>query len=333
MNLKTTIAAVAFGALACPAIAAEQVGVREITFVAPERGVEVSATIWYPAEAGGAPERVGENGVFIGAAAWRDAPAAGGRHPLILQSHGGFRSAPNSDSWIASRLASDGYVVAALHPPSRGLKAKDALRELWLRPADLSALLTALTDDPAFSGMIDADRVGALGFLLGGTSALALAGARIEAPRLSDFCDGNPDNVDCAWFAKSGVDLGEDAGGKMGGTLADPRIQSVVAVAPEFVDALVPESLSDTGVPVTVVALGPDAHREFWAHSGRFEEIADATPFDVFNACKEGAIEILQADEGDERLCAARTRTRSDIHLSILPLIESAFDKTLRTGG
>ena len=41
--------------------AAELVGTREISIASPERGRNLSVTIWYPAEPGGEPVLVGDN--------------------------------------------------------------------------------------------------------------------------------------------------------------------------------------------------------------------------------------------------------------------------------
>ena len=89
-------------------VAAEIIGVRDIEFSAPARGIEIGATVWYPAAAGGKPDLVGDNGVFLAAEANRNAPIMAGNYPVIVLLRGGFRSAPNSDSWIAARLAEDG---------------------------------------------------------------------------------------------------------------------------------------------------------------------------------------------------------------------------------
>ena len=52
------LAALAVASL--PAFAADAVGVRTITVAPPERDQPLAVTLWYPAGAGGTPERVGE---------------------------------------------------------------------------------------------------------------------------------------------------------------------------------------------------------------------------------------------------------------------------------
>jgi predicted dienelactone hydrolase len=331
-SITSTIAA-AICAIALPAAAADMIGTHDISFPAPARGTEISATLWYPAAPGGSQGLVGDNGVFIGAAAMLDAPIADGPFPVILLSHGGFRAAPNADSWIASRLAREGYIVASVHPPSRGLKAKDAPREFRLRPADLSAMLMALDQDPMFAAALDHDRVGALGFLLGGTSTLALAGARLDIAELAAFCGNVVGNVDCAWFARNGVNLAAIDPDELARPALDPRVTSVVAIAPEFAGALSHASLSDITVATSIIAMGQDAGAlAAGGTTATAFEIAKATPFDVFNECKPAGPAILRDEEGDERLCAETSRPRASIHAEIAERIVAAFNTSMPGG-
>jgi hypothetical protein len=153
---------------AIPSAHADRIGVRSIVVPVPERGVQIDVRLWYSAAAGGRSVLIGDNAVFRGAPAFQDAQVASGAHPLILLSLGGLRAAPDLDSWIASQLAARGFIVAVPRRPGpRDLHAAEAPRELWLRPADLSATLTALQRDPFWAGTIDTARVGALGFQLG----------------------------------------------------------------------------------------------------------------------------------------------------------------------
>ena len=179
----------------------DTIGVRRLSVLAPERGVRLNVSVWYPAGAGGTAVTVGDNAVFQGTPARQDAPVADGSFPLVLLSHGGLRSAPDSGAWIASRLAAQGFVVAAPHPPRlEGASARDAPKELWLRPADLSATLTAVASDPTLRSRLDAEAIGALGFQLGGTAALALVGARMDGRRYARSCDRGGTAADCAWW-------------------------------------------------------------------------------------------------------------------------------------
>lgn len=190
--LLSVTSAVAHGTNAAPL---DTAGVRSMTVLAPERGMMRDVRVWYSAGAAGTAVSVGDNAVFQGAPARQDAAIAAGSFPLVLLAHGGLRSAPDSGAWIASRLATEGFVVAVPHPPQL------APEELWLRPADLSATLTAVASDPTLWSRLDTQAVGVLGFQLGGTAALALVGARIDGQRYARSCDRGETGMDCAWFA------------------------------------------------------------------------------------------------------------------------------------
>ncbi|MGS7457484.1 alpha/beta hydrolase, partial [Mycobacterium tuberculosis] len=70
--------------------------------------------VWYPSETTAAPQPIADNVVFIGASAVRDAPPATGEHPLVVLSHG-YRGNWSNQTWLASALAHQGYIVAAIN--------------------------------------------------------------------------------------------------------------------------------------------------------------------------------------------------------------------------
>jgi predicted dienelactone hydrolase len=273
----------------------------------------VTVTLWYPAENGGTPVLVGDNAVFAGVAAQEGAPVADGRFPVVLIAHGGLRSAPNLGGWIASRLAAEGFLAAVARGPALG--PGDAMRapaEIWRRPGDLASALTALAADPAWSDHVDAARVGALGFFLGGTSVLMLAGGRLSADALARSCDRGGHGSDCAWFAANGVDLGTAGLEGLDRSYRDERIRAVVAVAPEYSASLAAEGFAGIAVPVEVVTLGgPDAVPPGVDASAPARASAlvshatlpDATRFDAFSLCKPEGAAILAAEGGDAALC------------------------------
>lgn len=304
------------------------VGVRDIAVAVPERGHGIAATLWYPAVTSGAPVEVGGNGVFKGVSAYRDAPVAAGQFPVIVLSHGGLRTTANAGSWLASRLAAKGFVVAVPHPPGpQHLAAEDAPAELWLRPADMSAALTALEHDSNLAGGIDADNAGALGLLLGGTSALELAGARLDGEAYAKSCDGPTFNPDCMWLARHNVDLHKIDVTRASASLRDRRFTSVVAVAPELAELFAPKTMDELTVPVLHVGLN-DAQGDGIAGAD-FKVIATATRFDLFNECQPKGRAILREEGGDEELCADGLQPRAAVHDALAELIASTFRRQL----
>ncbi len=311
-------------------MANDRIGVRDMAVSSPERGNEITATLWYPASAESMPVLVGDNAVFKGAPAHQDAPVAKGPFPVILLSHGGLRAAPNLDSWIASQLASQGFVVAVPHPPGpMQLKASDAPREMWLRPADISATLTAVEHDPVLLGKIDTQKIGVLGFRLGGTSALAVSGARLDAGMYSKSCDTAGINPDCAWFKKKGVDLHKVSTKMLERSNLDPRVKSVVVVDPELAEVFSPASLSGISIPVHVIDLGRAAAPGRPIPQAHHELIPNATQFDSFSECKPKGASIVREEGGDESLCGPGPQPRATVHAVLSTMIVGTFKRQL----
>lgn len=311
-------------------------GVRTMTTIAPERGRPIEITLWYPAGGGGTFSLVGRNAVFEGVPARQDAAIADGEFPIVLLAHGGLRAAQYLGGWIASDLAARGFIVVITQPPRLGDRsAQAAVREVWLRPADLSAALTAIERDASLAGHIQADRVGALGFLLGGTSALALAGARIDPEHYMRSCDQEGTGLDCAWFAKNGVDLHESDPRRLARSNLDERIEVAIAIDPEQSASFTRASLMEMTVPVDIINLGKretvapglDAEGlETLIPAGRYHRVPDATPFSSFDQCRLQGPDILRGEGEDEAICRdGGGRTRADIHAQLAEMIEAAL--------
>jgi predicted dienelactone hydrolase len=341
--MKLAFAVLCLAMLAIAAITpahADRIGIREIAVPVPERETEISVLLWYPAAAGGEPVLVGDNAVFRGAPAFRDAPPAIGVFPVILLSHGGLRSAPGLDGWVAARLAAQGFIVAAPRLRGARLEAAEAVREIWLRPADLTATLTALHGDPVWGGRIDAARVGALGFQLGGSSALALAGARLDAAAYARSCDDGT-GLDCAWFARNGVDLHKVDAAQIERSHLDPRIKAVFVVDPELAGIFTDQSLASVSVPVHVTNLGrreamlPGLNAESLEGripAARYALLPDATHFDAFSPCKPQGAAILRSEGDDDGLCAGDLAAREAVHDQLGTMISTAFRRGLQVG-
>lgn len=320
---------------------AGSIGVRSFEARAPHRDAPLGATLWYPAEAGGTPELVGDNGVFVGGRAWRDAPVAAGPHPLVLLSHGGGGNA-RQYGWIANRLVAAGFVVAAPdHPGSTtgNASAREAVA-VWNRPADLSAVLTSLLSDETLAPLVDATRIGVLGFSAGGYTALAIGGARVDPDALARFCDDDAgDMSDCAFLARGGVDLHAMDLTPAAQDHRDARARSVVAVDPGIVTTLTTESLAAIDVPVTLVNLGApgeipkavlarEASRTIPA--ARYVTVADAVHFSFLPECKPAGAAILEEEGEPDALCDdAGGRSRGELHERFADIVIDAFERDL----
>jgi predicted dienelactone hydrolase len=326
---------------AAAAAPADSVGMRSMPIEVPARGQMVELTVWYPAASQGSPQAVGESRIFKGTFALRDAPVAEGRYPVVMLAHGGFRVAPHHTDWIAASLAARGYIVSVTQPPALGPQdAQSAVQEIWLRPRDLSAALTAIENDSVLAPRIVPGKAAVVGFFLGGTSALALAGARLDAERYKRSCDRPGGGVDCAWFARSGVDLQKIDPANLTRSHKDGRIKAAVAVDPELSASFVPESLAGINVPVEIINLGqPDTipaalnvvSLETAIPNARYGTVADAVAFSAFSLCTpKGPALLREEGEDEDAICRdSGRRSREDIHREITAKIEAALERGL----
>lgn len=316
-------------------------GFRTLEVASPGRDAPISVNLWYPPGEGGSRNVVGGNKVFTGVPVVQDAAIADGEFPLVLLAHGGLRAAPQMSAWVAAYLALHGFIVAAPQPPQLGPdEAQAALAEVWLRPADLSATLQAIGADAELNAHLQKDRVGVLGFLLGGASALALAGAELDPARYAEMCDGHvPIGMDCFWFAQKGVDLHEVDITSLAQPSYNPKIKVAIAIDPELSIIFTPASLSGIVIPITIINLGaPDtilpglnaASIEGLIPGATYATVTDATQFSAFSECTAKGALILQEEGDDAALCTdGGERSRAEIHGQLAEMIERILGQTL----
>jgi predicted dienelactone hydrolase len=239
--------------------------------------------------------------------------------------------------WIASYLAAHGFIVAEPHPPQLGPDdAQAAVAEAWLRPADLSATLQAIERDAVLNAHIQKERVGVVGFLLGGTSALVLAGAEIDAERYAKLCDGDaPIGMDCFWFTQNGIDLHAVDNKSLAHANDNRKIKVAIAIDPELSTVFTPASLRHISIPVAIINLGKPATilpglnasiLEGLIPDVTYETVPDATQYSSFSECTAQGALILQEEGDNAAICTdGGERSRAEIHRQLAEIIKSTF--------
>jgi predicted dienelactone hydrolase len=330
------IFAVAFAAISLTSAAAADpiAGYDRFEIAAPHRAAPVAASVWYPVGTPIYRGLIGDNAVFEGTPAYVGAAIAQGQFPLVLLSHGSGGNMDNL-SWLSSRLALRGAMVLAVNHPGSTSGDSSPRRSVRLteRAADLRAALDHVLADDTFARHIDRSRIAALGFSLGGATALNLVGAQTDRGLYREYCDQLGDQaVDCVFFAKGGVDF-DNLPAAFEGQMRDPRIGAAIAIDPGLTYAFTDASVAAMDLPVLLVNLGGE---ERWKAGdvgaggsnlvGRLPrvEYATASPANHFTflaLCKPSGRERL-AEERDDPVCDDPAGTdRAAIHEEIVERI------------
>lgn len=303
-----------------------RLGMESLTVPADTRP-SIPVQVWYGTDSGAVETRGGSRirpgyEVVPGGRAATSEPA-----PLVVLMHGSGGSA-DSMAWIAEALVRRGAVVmAANHPASaNGDPERRSILDVWEQPQDVHRMLDWVTQ-AGLNPTIDQSRIAVVGFSLGGTSALMLAGARLQFAEVPRFCATHDDGA-CRAFAKhfSGFDRGFFAG--TDADYADSRISAAVAIAPGFTEAMTTASLQRLSAPALVLTgerdqqLPPATRARLLPGllrpPSRYHEVAGAQHFSFLPICRPGAQAVL-AETGEEFVCQeAGTRSRVDIHQEAL---------------
>jgi predicted dienelactone hydrolase len=230
------------------------------TYTVPPSAVRppIPVHLYYPTQAPAADMAMGPFTIHAAAMAPPDAQFKG----LIVISHGTGGSEFNHGS-LASHLARNGYLVAALRHPGDNWQDNS----VWTRPPGaffserpphVSAVLDALLADPAWKDRIAADakgpRIGVLGHSAGGYTAVALAGGQPDLTLIGAHCreERAADPLFCARVSDETSQVPRPIA-----PMTDPRVRAVVALAPlgaVFTEA----SLAGVRIPVDVYAAEAD---------------------------------------------------------------------------
>lgn len=194
--------------------------------------------------------------------------------PVIVISHGLGLDSSNFQ-YLATHLASYGFAVAVPNHPGSDAKQLHSLlngrandvaepSEFKDRPLDITYILNQLEkgnqSDSRFKGRLNLQKVGVFGQSLGGYTALALAGAKINFEQLKKDCQ--PAALQNTWnmslllqcralelnISKSAKDY----------NLRDERVKAAIAVNPITSSIFGKAGLSQIKTPVMIVSSSDD---------------------------------------------------------------------------
>lgn len=191
---------------------------------------------------------------------------------VIVISHG-LGSDSSNYEYLATHLASYGFAaVVPNHPGSDSKQLRSLLSgraneiveasEFYNRPLDIKYILDTLTErnksDSQFRDRLNLQQVGVFGQSFGGYTALALAGAKINAEQLKKDCQ--PKTLQQTWNVSlllqcRALELLSD---NKEYNLKDARVKAVIAVNPLTSSIFGKSGLSQIQTPVMIVASSDD---------------------------------------------------------------------------
>ncbi|MFK0088101.1 alpha/beta hydrolase family protein [Pseudomonas sp. NPDC090755] len=302
------------------------VGLHRLVFADPLDARPVQALAFYPSTG---PERSSRiDGYRVDA--HEGAPIALGRYPLLMLSHGNTGT-PLALHDLATALARRGFVVVAVTHP--GDNAHDhsrlgALSNLYGRPLQISAAITASSKDPLLAPYVRDDKVGVIGYSAGGETALILSGAQPDLQRLQRYCQERPQDADAC--KTNGVLVADRADLS---AHADPRVHAVLLMAPLSL-MFGRQALSQVRVPALIYSGDKDQLLAVDKNAGalvrklpvtpNYRRLAGAGHFVFMAPCDDEQREHMAA------LCDDPDGVdREDIHLSLQAEAAHFFARTL----
>jgi predicted dienelactone hydrolase len=180
----------------------------------------------------------------VGAAVKNARPARSGPYPLVVFSHG-YGVSPIVFSALIEHYASYGFVVLA---PEHNETFDQSLGGFWKalidRPADVRRTIdfaqTLTRPDGTLAGLIDMQKIAAVGHSYGGYTALAAAGARFDfaayQKRCAPLAKDDPLTFFCAPVIPRAAEMASRAGlpslpNGLWPSLGDPRVKATISMA------------------------------------------------------------------------------------------------------
>ena len=156
-------------------------GITTLRFYDENRERPLITEVWYPVDENTEASRV--EGIWVRCAEARDAPlrTSERKYPLIVMSHGNWGDRLNS-SWIAETLAANGYIVASMdhYGNTWNNKIAECFVKIWDRPQDVSFVIDQILKNDQFGVHINQDKIGFIGYSLGGHTGIWIAGGQVS---------------------------------------------------------------------------------------------------------------------------------------------------------
>lgn len=235
-------------------------GVRTIEYLDSSRNRPLVVEFWYPTAVQEPLDQPVDN-IWVHPKEVRNAPFLKGKSkvPLLVMSHG-HRGGRREASWLANALVQAGYMVAAVDHYGDMRFHFDLLASIrfWNRPLDFTFLLDQLEKDERVRDQIDFNRIGFIGYSMGGMTGLALAGGQAQNVRQA-VMQLTRNALDEKLIDRFDLSPAEKS-------YREPRIKAMLLLCPA-VFIYTPESLKEINIPIGLVAAVGDEVLPFREHA------------------------------------------------------------------
>lgn len=231
-------------------------GITTLRFHDQSRDRPLITEVWYPIDESHPASPVG--GMWVRCDEARDAPIkpSAKQYPLVIMSHGNWGDRMNN-SWIAETLAANGFIVASMdhYGNTWNNKIAECFVKIWDRPQDVTCVIDQLLQSEQFGSHINKDKIGVIGYSLGGHTAIWVAGGQLshfDKPDLDSLpADQIPTIVNEEVI--NGIDFSPAQK-----SYRDPRVSAVFVMAPALGYMFDLASLQNISIPVYIIAADGD---------------------------------------------------------------------------
>jgi predicted dienelactone hydrolase len=302
----------------------------DVVQAATADGKPFLVAIWYPTEARPLPTSL-VGPVLMDVA--RSGAVAGKAMPLVVISHGNG-GGPAGHADLAMDLASAGYVVAApMHSGDNFADQSGVASGAFFngRTQELRATVDYMLGKWQARERIDAARIGAFGFSMGGFTVLTAVGAQPELGKIATHCASAKEFV-CdvlRHFKSPQLDAGTPAAKAFE---PDLRVKAAVLAAPGLGFTMRADQLATVRVPVQLWSADHDDKvgmatevREAFGEKLDFNPVPGASHLSFLSPC---SIHGILAPEG---VCSDQGRfDRKDFHKKMNASVIAFFDKNMK---
>jgi predicted dienelactone hydrolase len=251
----------------------DAIGVRTLNFYDEARNRPVIVEFWYPTDEQNITHDRTDDSVWIHPKEARDVTISEmkKKYPLILMSHG-HRGDRRERTWLSDALVRQGYIVASVEHHGNAWYQYNPLSGFcfWDRAKDISFTLTCLLDNSEYKDHIDHQKIGFVGYSMGGMTGLALAGAEAKyAKEIATMQLKLAGEISQESFNELDFSDAEKS-------YLEPRIRSILLICPASF-AYQPDALKKIKTPIGLIASLDDEVLPHQDHANKI--IQNITPF------------------------------------------------------